>query len=61
MPCREIVKQRGISDIVKLFIPFTFDLHPNPDDILTKVPKSEEFPYNTRLQKDVMKSISKMI
>ena len=56
---RSIVNKRGISEIVRLFKQNnSFNLNYDEDDLFQKVPKSEEFPYNTRLQKNVVKTIS---
>ena len=56
---RSIVNKRGISEIVRLFKQNnSFNLNYDKDDLFQKVPKSEEFSYNTRLQKNVVKTIS---
>ena len=60
-----MVEERGISEIVKLFKIYwkkeeeEEEMEMNKDDLFHKVPKSEEFPYDTNLQKNIMKSISK--
>ena len=57
-----MVEERGISEIVKLFKhDWKKKEEMNKDDLFHKVPKSEEFPYDTNLQKNIMKSISKTL